>query len=55
MKRYLVTSDFCEPFLTDWFDIENNYNEQFNMIVYDLAKQTYYDGTQWHEIQQDHL
>jgi hypothetical protein len=52
MMRYLVTGDF-QPFFTKWFDIENHYEE--GMIVYDLAKGLYYDGTDWKTIDTDNL
>lgn len=52
--RYLVTSPGNEPFFTNWFDAENNFNE--GMTVYDLAKFVYTtDGINWTEIEEDHL
>ena len=52
--KYLVTIKGSTPFLTKWFDIENNYME--GMIVYDLAKLEYTtDGENWNEIEIDHL
>lgn len=55
MFRYLVTADFTEPFLTNYFDIENNYNSEINMVVFDLLYNLFYNGTQWFTIQEDHL
>jgi len=54
MYKYLVTFD-GKPFLTNWFDIENNYNENLNMIVYDLLNNLYYDGENWKPLTEDHL
>lgn len=50
--RYLVTGS-GEPFYTEWFSVENTYSP--GMIVYDLAKDLYFDGEQWKEIEFDHL
>lgn len=55
MYKYLVTADFYEPFLTNWFDIENNYNSAMNMVVYDLLNNLYYNGSEWMPLQEDHL
>lgn len=52
--RYLITSN-TEPFYTNWFDIENNFNSEMNMIVYDLYEHLFYDGESWKEIKEDHL
>lgn len=40
-----------EPFLTEWFDIENNYVE--GMVVYDLKNCMYYKGEKWIDIEHD--
>lgn len=55
--RYLVTTkDAHAPFLTDWFDPENHFNPDLDMVVYDLAKNEYTtDGKTWQEIEVDHL
>ena len=51
--NYLITGDF-EPFLTNWFDAENNFNE--GMTVYNLLSWMYTkDGVTWIEITEDHL
>lgn len=51
--QYLIIHE-GKPFLTKWFDTENNYVQ--GMIVYDLYfwKWTN-DGIFWAEIEQDHL
>jgi hypothetical protein len=54
--RYLVITSTNEPFRTDWFDLENNYNEDVDMIVFDLHKNEYTsDGKVWHKIAWDNL
>lgn len=53
--RYLLTCNCQPPALTHWFDPENHFNPDVEMIVYDLQDCMYYDGTGWHEIQIDHL
>lgn len=52
--RYLVTLEGWEPFMTDWFDPENNYLP--GMVVYDLIDMVYTaDGHNWKRITKDHL
>jgi len=54
--RYLVTFLEQEPFLTKWFDAENNFNHELGMVVFDLQEWTYTkDGIIWDEIPEDHL
>lgn len=54
--RYLVTADSYEPFMTNWFEAENNFNAELNMVVYDLNTYTYTtDGKTWHKLNFDHL
>ena len=54
--QYLLTSPFLEPFLTNWFECENNFNKNLQMIVYDLINLKYTtDGKNWHNIIIDHL
>jgi hypothetical protein len=54
--RYLVVTSTNEPLRTDWFDLENNYNEDIHMIVFDLYKDEYTsDGKVWHKIVCDYL
>lgn len=55
--RYLVTTkETNEPFLTDWFDAENNFNPDIEMVVYDLVRFEFTtNGKTWHPITIDHL
>lgn len=54
--RYLVTSQFYTPFLTDWFDSENHFNPDAEMIVYDLVEKKYtHNGVDWFDLSVDHL
>ena len=54
--RYLITCDVMQPFLTHWFDAENNFNADVNMVVYDLFSFKYTNnGVDWFEIQEDNL
>lgn len=52
--RYLITHPENEPFITEWYDYENNYEK--GMVIYDLVKFYFTtDGKTWKEINQDHL
>ena len=55
--RYLITTNQAyAPFLTDWFDAENNFNKDIEMTVYDLVTYKYTtDGKTWLDIAIDHL
>jgi len=54
--RYLITTKESQPFLTDWFDSENHFNKEVEMIVYDLVKHQFtIDGVNWLPIEIDHL
>ena len=54
--RYLITTNNQPPFLTDWFDSENNFSLSVNMVVYDLFHKKYTtDGIIWNDIAIDHL
>jgi hypothetical protein len=53
--RYLVTTEKLGPYLTKWFDIENHYNRDLDMVVYDLLTFKYYAGNGWIDITEDHL
>lgn len=57
MKQYLITTtEAYAPFLTDYYDPENNFNADVGMVVYDLYRLLYTtDGTTWKEIPEDHL
>ena len=55
--RYLITTKEVEsPFLTKWFEPENHFNPDIEMIVYDLVECKFTtDGTTWNDIEIDHL
>jgi len=54
--RYLITTNNNVPFLTKWFDPENHFNKQDEMVVYDLVNYIYMDdGITWKLIDIDHL
>lgn len=54
--RYLITTKVEPPFLTKWFEPENHFNPDIEMIVCDLVECKYTtDGATWHNIEIDHL
>ena len=58
--RYLITTNVLMsgqfPFLTNYFDAENNFNSEIEMVVYDLYLNKYTaDGNNWNNIEIDHL
>ena len=54
--RYLITAKGHPPGLTNWFDVENNWNDDVAMVVYDLHLSKYMDdGILWKDIEEDHL
>ena len=54
--RYLITSKVQPPAVTPWFDSENHFNPDVEMVVYDLYLLKYMDdGQTWKDIQEDHL
>lgn len=55
--RYLITTKKTySPFLTKWFEPENHFNSDLDMVVYDLVENKYTtDGKKWHDIEVDHL
>ena len=54
--KYLVTTNITDPFLTNYFDAENHFNSEIEMVVYDLYLNKYTtDGKNWYEIEIDHL
>ena len=57
--KYLVTyieNGTHQAFYTNWFDIENNFNSEVGMIVFDLVKHKYMlNGLEWCDIEDDHL
>jgi hypothetical protein len=55
-QRYLVTADNIEPFYTNWYDYENHYNDEMNMIVYDIHNHLYtLNGLDWIPLEKDNL
>lgn len=56
VQRYLITGDGIEPFTTEWYDYENNYRADLNMIIYDLHRRVYTtDGQVWKQLDWDTL
>ena len=57
IMRYLITTkEVKSPFLTQWFEPENHFNADVEMIVYDLVECKFTtDGKIWHDIEIDHL
>ena len=60
MKYLIITQDPCtgkrSAFYTNWFDAENNYNSDFNMIVINRTQHLItFDGETWQDIDEDHL
>ena len=58
--RYLIVTNILKsglsPFLTKWFEPENDFNEELEMVVYDLYLNKYTaDGKNWYNIEIDHL
>lgn len=54
--HYLITTSITPPYLTQWFDADNHFNPDVNMVVYDLERCVYTtDGYNWEPIQIDHL
>lgn len=55
--RYLVTTNEADaPFLTNWFDEENHWNDNVEMVVYDLEYEKFtVDGITWNCLIKDEL
>lgn len=59
--RYLIIphkhSAECQyPFLTDWYDYENNWDGDHYSMVIDLVAESYAtDGKTFRELEEDHL
>ena len=58
--RYLVTytdeNGLQKAFFTCWFSVENNFNADVGMIVFDLIKRKYMTNyLDWNDIEEDHL
>ena len=56
MRYLIITKEVKSPFLTKWFEPENHFNPDIEMIVYDLVECKFTtDGKNWHDIEIDHL
>lgn len=59
--KYLViatdpTTGEKSAFYTDWFQSENHFNPDCNMVVIDQTQHLVtFDGETWQDIEQDHL
>lgn len=57
--QYLVTyteNGVQKAFYTNWFDVENNFNSEVGMIVFDLLNHKYIvNSLGWVNIEEDHL
>lgn len=57
--KYLVTyieNGTQQAFYTNWFDVENNFNSEVGMVVFDLVNHKYMVNTLgWSDIDEDHL
>jgi hypothetical protein len=57
--QYLVTyieNGTLKAFYTDWFELENNFNLEVGMIVFDLINHKYTtNGLIWGDIDEDNL
>ena len=57
--RYLVSyveNGITVVFYTEWFDVDNNFNEDIGMIVYDLHNDKFMSiRGEWNDIKFDHL
>jgi hypothetical protein len=57
--KYLVTyieNGIQKAFYTNWFDVDNNFNSDVNMFVFDLVNHKFMvNGLGWSDIDEDHL
>ena len=55
--RYLIsTKDGNQPFLSKWFEPDNHFNPDVEMIVFDLYLLKFTtDGKTWNRLKIDHL
>lgn len=57
--RYLVTyseEGIKKCFYTHWFEPENNFNKELDMVVIDLVKNQFTNnGVDWQNIEEDNL
>jgi hypothetical protein len=57
--QYLVTyieNGIQKAFYTNWFDVENHFNSEVGMVVFDLENHKYMvNNLGWSDIDVDHL
>lgn len=57
--KYLVIyteNGLRKAFYTNWFNVENNFNSEVEMIVFDLVNHKYIvNNLEWSDIEEDHL
>lgn len=57
--KYLVTyieNGIQKAFYTNWFYVENNFNSEVGMVVFDLVNHKYMvNSLGWSDIDEDHL
>lgn len=57
--KYLLTyieNGTQKAFYTNWFDVENNFNSDVGMVVFDLVNHKYMvNSLGWSDIDEDHL
>jgi hypothetical protein len=57
--KYLVTyieNGTQKAFYTNWFDVENSFNSDVGMVVFDLVNHKYMvNSLGWSDIDEDHL
>jgi hypothetical protein len=54
--NYLIVTNNNEPFYTNWFDPENHFIKDVEMVVFNLLTHKYTtNGKDWYDIMQDHL
>jgi len=57
--KYLVTyieNGTQKAFYTNWFDVENNFNSDVGMVVFDLVNHKYMvNSLGWSDIDEDHI
>lgn len=57
--KYLVIyieNGIQKAFYTNWFDVENNFNSEVGMVVFDLVNHKYMvNCLGWSDIDEDHL
>ena len=54
--NYLILTNHSDPFYTNWFDAENHFNPELEMVVFNLLTGKYTtNGKDWHDITKDQL